>query len=239
MAQNLFLLFSMVMVCLTPGIHGTSHLTFANSTGQVKVTWTGCGVNKVCMAQPPNCEPMGNGSCLFTSVAAGPTLGFSNDRGLIIKLRSLAGPNEYIAVGLTVNASMETTILFICARVNETEFRFFTRDQNNSDSSANLSSTQRPVNNILGNINGNVLKCEFTVPNVIATLINTSFTFQIGNGTLVGGDPGRFSAQMKIGPLKLPDSASTFVCSSSPASFVSPASLLIWSVLAWPALLRM
>ncbi|CAL8366167.1 unnamed protein product [Boreogadus saida] len=251
--NNLFVLVSMVIVCLAPGIHGNGHLTFANSAElQVNITRAGCGVTRVCVDQLVNCNSSMEGSCLFASLevtSRTPPSGSVLD----ITMQGTATANQYIAIGL--KPATGTTMVFICGRQNETLFQFFTRDLNGSM----LVPSQTVTKEILGNITGNLLQCQFTVPNVNAAQTRSpdnTFAIQLARGAIgAAGPEGTFIASRTTEQLNLDDPSSTvpttaapttaapttlaMTTSSGPASFIPSASLLLWSVLALPALLRM
>ncbi|CAL8366168.1 unnamed protein product [Boreogadus saida] len=250
--NNLFVLVSMVIVCLAPGIHGNGHLSFSNIPGlQVNITRAGCGVTRVCVDQLVNCNSSMEGSCLFASLEVTSRTA-PNGSVLDITMQGTAMANEYIAIGLKPTTG--TTLVFVCGRQNEIRFRFFTRDLNSSNSM--LEPSETITTQILGNITGDLIQCQFTVPNVNATearSADNTFAIQLARGALGAGPTGpvgTFNASRTTEPLNLGDPSSTvpttaapttlaMTTSSGPASFIPSASLLLWSVLALPALLRM
>ncbi|CAL8366166.1 unnamed protein product [Boreogadus saida] len=239
----------------TPG----AHLSFANSSEQVTITLAGCGVTRVCVDQLVNCDSSMEGSCLFASLEVTSRTA-PNGSVLDITMQGTAMANEYIAIALIEPRTMGTTMVFICGRMNERVFRFFTRDLNGSM----FVPSQTITTQILGNIAGDLLQCQFTVPGVDATRArsaDTTFAIQLARGALgANGPEGTFIASRTTDPLNLADPSSTvpttvapttaapttaapttlaMTTSSGPASFIPSASLLLWSVLALPALLRM
>ena len=72
---------------------------------QVNITRDGCGMTKLCVETPDDCDPAGNSSCLFASVAATTPMA-PNGSELSLELRG--DSTGYIALGLTANASEVT-----------------------------------------------------------------------------------------------------------------------------------
>jgi len=70
---------------------------------QVNITRTGCGVTKLCVETPDNCDPTGNSSCLFGSVTAGTPM---PPNGVNMSFELSGESAGYIALGLTLNESM-------------------------------------------------------------------------------------------------------------------------------------
>ncbi|XP_028448973.1 uncharacterized protein LOC114565248 [Perca flavescens] len=127
-----------------------------------------------------NCDPSGNKSCLFASVIA-------NGSAMSFQLSGVS--MGYIALGLTVNASQGTTMLFICA-------------QNSSNSGSFFS--DQVTTEISGIVNGNVIKCSFTVPN----MNSTTFSILLGTGNITDNGPGPFKVSFNSGLLNLTNPAS-------------------------------
>ncbi|CAL8317161.1 unnamed protein product [Gadus morhua 'NCC'] len=242
--NNLFLLVSMVIVCLAPGIHGTAHLSFADSSEQqVSITRAGCGVTRVCVDQVMNCTSSMEGSCLFASLEVTSRTP-PNGSVLNITMQGTAMANEYIAIALRPNTG--TTLVFICGRMNETVFRFFTGNLTGSM----LQPSETITKQILGNITGDLIQCQFTVPRVNATQARSAditFAVQLARGALPLVPTGTFSPSRTTEPLNLANPPSTVsttaapttpaaTTSSGPPSFTPSASLLLLSVL---AMLRM
>ncbi|KAI3374683.1 hypothetical protein L3Q82_021260 [Scortum barcoo] len=187
MERVLILLFAALMVFVAPGIQGTSHLSFANNT-QVSINRTGCGTTKLCVETPDGCDPTGNSSCLFVSVAVGtPTP--PNGTTLSVKLRGES--TGYLALGLTRNASEGSTILFICAQNSSNNGTFFFRTMSRNNTNGTLTPTETRVTEIRSKVEGNVIRCEFDIPSVNATTTranpDTTFSVLLGSGPVVGG----------------------------------------------------
>ncbi|CAL8343232.1 unnamed protein product [Merluccius merluccius] len=186
MAQRLFLLVSVVMVFLS------SQIMFSNGTEevQVNVTRTGCGETKLCLDEPVGCDPaVAGSSCLFAAIVGVPAEA-PNGKSLTI---TLSGETTgYIAIGLTANSSVGATAVFVCGQRNGT-FLFLTTQNNNST----LTDGDTPVEDIVGQVNGSVIQCEFTVPNATATgsSHDTTFVVELGTGTINGSN---FSAPMEF-----------------------------------------
>ncbi|KAJ3595056.1 hypothetical protein NHX12_004362 [Muraenolepis orangiensis] len=244
MAQHLFLLVSVVTAWLVPSVLGTSHLMFGNSSELMDITRDGCGETQLCVEVPAACDPVVSGDCLFASIVTGSPV-VNNGRNLSISLRGRSPGDSpgYIAIGFTANASVGSTMLFICAQ-NGSQFRFFTRKQYNNDTGGSLSPTERIVKNILGKVNGSLIQCEFIVTDFNATRLreaDITTVVKLGNGMLDGSGPGPFNATRITDPLNLsqvngsiprPTAASP---ATRVAAFISPACLLLWSSLSWSA----
>lgn len=72
---------------------------------QVNITRDGCGVSKLCVETPDDCDPSSNGTCLFASVIAStPTAPGGSD--LTMQLRGYS--MGYVALGLTHSATEVT-----------------------------------------------------------------------------------------------------------------------------------
>ncbi|XP_070774999.1 putative ferric-chelate reductase 1 [Enoplosus armatus] len=246
MERGLILLVAALMVYVATGVQGTSHLSFANNT-QVNITRDGCGVTKLCVETPDNCDPAGNNSCLFASVVTSTPVA-PNGTELSIELRG--DSMGYIALGLTVNASEGTTMLFICAQNSSNNGTFFFRTMQRNNTDAGLTPTERRVTEIRGMVKGNVIQCEFNVPNVNATNTRTShvttFSLLLGTGSFDGSTLGPFNISRAIGPLNLANPASnittpapTTMTTSGSSGAVHPhAVLLLLSVLTLSVSLR-
>ncbi|XP_045907756.1 putative ferric-chelate reductase 1 isoform X1 [Micropterus dolomieu] len=191
MERGLILLVAALMVYVAPGVQGT--FSFANNTEQVNITMAGCGVTKLCVETPLNCDPTGNNSCLFVSVVASKSVAPTD---LSFELRG--DSTGYIAVGLTAKPSEATTMLFICAPDGQNRtFLFQTMQRNNTD--ALLTPTEMNVTNIQGTVTGNVIQCKFTVPNMNAT----TYSILLGTGHFDGKTFGHFNISLDSGALNL------------------------------------
>lgn len=59
-------------------------------------------MSKLCIQTPDNCDPAGNSSCFFGSVAAGNT---TAPNGTELMFQLSGNSTGYIALGLTANAT--------------------------------------------------------------------------------------------------------------------------------------
>ncbi|XP_034743076.1 putative ferric-chelate reductase 1 [Etheostoma cragini] len=247
MERGWILLVAAVGVYVASGVQGIPNLSFSNNT-QVNISKNGCGVTKLCVQTPANCDPAGNTSCLFASVISSTPVA-PNGSAMSFQLRGESV--GYIALGLTVNASQGTTMLFICAQnsSNNGSFFFQTMDQNNTNGV--LTPTDRITTEIRGIVNRNVIKCEFNVPNVNASKTRitspTTFSLLLGTGTITGNVLGPFNISLNSGLLNLANPASnvpttappTVHTTASSSGAVQPhAMLLLLSVLTLHVLLR-
>ncbi|KAK0145132.1 putative ferric-chelate reductase 1 [Merluccius polli] len=162
----------------------------------VNVTRTGCGETKLCLDEPVGCDPaVAGSSCLFAAIVGAPAEA-PNGKSLTI---TLSGETTgYIAIGLTANSSVGATAVFVCGQRNGT-FLFSTTQNNNST----LTNGDTPVEDIVGQVDGSVIQCEFTVPNATATGSShvTTFVVELGTGTINGTTLGPFSVKKTVGPL--------------------------------------
>ncbi|XP_033505898.1 putative ferric-chelate reductase 1 [Epinephelus lanceolatus] len=246
MERGLILLVAALMIYVSPGVQGTAHLSFVNTT--VNITRHGCGVTKLCVETPNDCDPAGNTSCLFGSVVSTTPVA-SNGANLSIQLRG--DSNGYVALGLTVNASEGTTMLFICGQNNSDNGTFFFRTMQRNNTDNMLSATERRVREIRGMVEGSVIKCEFDVPDVNASNTRTShvttFSILLGTGSFDGNVVGPFNITLNSGPLNLANPASNVPTTPAPTNTttgnnsgaVQPhAVLLLLSVLTLSVMLR-
>lgn len=237
MEQTLIVLVAAVIVCLAPGIQGTSHLSFANNT-EVNITRDGCGSTKLCLETPTDCDPAGNSSCLFASLMASTPVA-PNGTELTVELRG--DSMGYIALGLTANASEGTTMLFICAQNNQNNGSFFfrTMDKNNTDMT--LMGNERRVTEIRGVVNGNVIQCEFNIPAVNATASrtteSTTFTVLLGTGPTTGTTIGAFSANLTTVDVNVADPTSTATTTMAPTTIMANATTMSGSGAVQPQVL--
>ncbi|KAK9538528.1 hypothetical protein VZT92_003691 [Zoarces viviparus] len=224
-----------------------AHLSFSNA--QVEITRSACGVTKLCVETPDDCAPDGTDNCLFTSVVAAAPVA-PNGAMLSIELRG--DSSGYIAVGLTVDATVGTTMLFICAQNSATKaFVFRTMTMNNIGGV--LTANSEPVSAVNGMVTGDVIKCEFNITSVNATRSRgrssqaTTFSILLGTGTTNGDNVGPFNLVLNSGPLDLANPASNVVNATAAAPPTMPNSggavqphavLLLLSVLSLAVMLR-
>ncbi|XP_041849134.1 putative ferric-chelate reductase 1 [Melanotaenia boesemani] len=230
MEQTLILLFTTVMLFVAPGVN--ADLSFA-ANQQFNITRTGCAVTKLCVSTPDSCDPAGNGVCLFGSVNAGTP---SPPNGNQMAFELSGNSSGFIALGLIANASVGTSMLFVCAQNSSGSFFFQTQTRNNTDNT--LTSLNRTVTQIQGKVNGSSIQCGFTVPNLNASntrsASDTTFIIILGSGTVNGNSLGNFTASLTTGPLNLANltsNTSTTAAPSSGTNLHSHAVLLLLSVL--------
>lgn len=72
---------------------------------QVNITRDGCGVSKLCVETPNDCDPAANGTCLFASLTASTPVA---PNGTVLSVELRGESMGYIALGLTQNASEVT-----------------------------------------------------------------------------------------------------------------------------------
>ncbi|XP_038860157.1 putative ferric-chelate reductase 1 [Salvelinus namaycush] len=218
MNRGLLFVVSMVMGCLAPGVSGNGHLSFANNT-EVHITRTGCGLIKLCVETPEQCDPTGKTSCLFASIV---TTAPSSPNGVDLLVELLGDSSGYIALGLTANETEGTSMVFICAQNRNGSFFFRSAQRNNPNNTISL--TQRIVKNITGSVNGTVIQCKFSVPAVNATTrtshVTTFTTFlAVGNVTNSMGI-GDINIRLTNKPLNLADPTSNVATTSVPTTAV-------------------
>nr|XP_033507894.1 putative ferric-chelate reductase 1 isoform X2 [Epinephelus lanceolatus] len=130
---------------------------------------TGCGTQQLCASEPSTCDPSST-NCFF--LAAKQTSGQNFEFGL-------AGQSTgYVAATLSTDATLggnDTT--YVCANNNGT-VKFFGAFLDNG----RLTTTELPVNNVKGSVNGSTIQCTFaaTVPN--STARTTNFVLGISTG---------------------------------------------------------
>ncbi|XP_022614006.1 putative ferric-chelate reductase 1 [Seriola dumerili] len=246
MERGLILLAAALMVFVAPGVQGTAHLSFATNR-TVNITRDGCGSTKLCVETPDDCDPAGNGTCLFGAVNTSTPMA-PNGTDLSIQLRG--NSQGYVALGLTANASVGTTMLFICAQNSSNNGTFFFRTMQRNNTDNELSPTETIVREIRGSVEGDVIRCEFDVPGVNATSTRTShaitFSILLGSGTVNGGVIGAFNSTLNSGPLNITNPASNNVNTTPAPATTSGASsvlhphalLLLLSVLTLSVKLR-
>ncbi|XP_019203208.1 putative ferric-chelate reductase 1 [Oreochromis niloticus] len=202
MERGLSLLIAAVMLFVAPSVQAADDFSFTNAA--VNITNTGCGKTKLCIQTPDNCDPAGNSSCFFASVAAGNT---TAPNGTELMFQLSGNSTGYIALGLTANATQGTTALYICAQnsSNNPSFVFAARQRNNTDNT--LSTFNATVTKIRGQVVNGTIQCEFSVPNLNATNTrsadSTTYVVILGSGPLNGNDFGTFTTNKITGSLNL------------------------------------
>lgn len=223
MERGLILLVAALMVYVASGVQGTSHLSFANNT-QVNITRAGCGVTKLCVETPDYCDPTGNNSCLFSSVGASAPLA---PNGIDLSFELRGDSMGYIALGLTVNATEGTSLLFICAQNSSDNGTFFfrTMQRNNTDNA--LTAAEMTVREIQGLVKDNVIRCEFNV-NVNITMTRSSYasTFSVllGNGSIDDNELSSFNILLNRS-LNLANLTSNINTTPAPTVNVTPSNV--------------
>ncbi|XP_005924594.1 putative ferric-chelate reductase 1 [Haplochromis burtoni] len=204
MERGLSLLIAAVMLFVAPGVQAADSFSFATNA-TVNITKTGCGISKLCIQTPDNCDPAGNSSCFFGSVAAGNT---TAPNGTELMFQLSGNSTGYIALGLTANATQGTTALYICAQnsSNNASFVFAARQRNNINNNT-LSTFNSTVTKIRGQVVNGKIQCEFSVPNLNATNTrsadSTTYVVILGSGPLTGSNFGAFTASKTTDPLNL------------------------------------
>ncbi|XP_072219139.1 putative ferric-chelate reductase 1 [Leuresthes tenuis] len=233
MERVLILLTTTVMLFMATGVQAM--LSFANNK-EVNITRTGCGVTKLCVETPDNCDPTGNSSCLFGSVTAGTPM---PPNGVNMSFELSGNSSGYIALGLTLNETMGINMLFICGQ-NGSDMFFFQAVSKNGTSEM-FEVLNRDVMEIRGTVNGDMIQCEFNVPGLNATNTRsfhaTTFIVILGHGNVIGGSPGPLRVALTTNPLNLADPASNVNTTSMPPTggagrpHLSHAGLLLLSIL--------
>ncbi|XP_037537823.1 putative ferric-chelate reductase 1 [Nematolebias whitei] len=182
MERTLTLFFATLVVLVTSGVQ--AQLSYATNT-TVNVTGTGCGSSKLCVDTPSGCDPTGNSSCFFGSIKV------KNVTTNQFSFQLSGNSTGYVALGLTVNSSAGSTLLFACARKasNNASIIFLTSLMNNAG--GNLTQGNAMVTEIRGLVNNNQIQCEFDVSGLNATNStflkssqDTSYVIILGSGQL-------------------------------------------------------
>ncbi|XP_021469454.2 putative ferric-chelate reductase 1 [Oncorhynchus mykiss] len=234
MDRGLLFVASVVMGCLAPGVSGNGHLSFANNT-EVHITRTGCGLTKLCVETPEQCDPTGKTSCLFASIV---TTAPSPPNGVDLLVELLGNSSGYIALGLTANETEGTSMVFICAQNRNGSFFFRSAQRNNLNNTISL--TQRIVKNITGSVNGTFIQCKFMLPAVNATTrtshVTTFVTFLAVGNVINGMGIGDINIHLTNKPLNLADPTSNVATTAVPttagsSALTSQAVMVLLSVL--------
>lgn len=217
MERGLILLVAALMVYVAPGVHGTAHLSFANNT-EVEVNRDGCGVTKLCLETPDDCDPSTEGMCLFVALQTSPPMP-PEGTNLSVGLR---GTSEgYVAMGLTNNANEGSTMLFICAQNSSNNGSFFFRTMERNNSNGELTPNERITQEIRGTVNNSVIRCQFEVPNLNASQLRTShattFAVLLGTGPVENGMIGNFDIMLRSNPLNIANPTATDIATTTEA----------------------
>ncbi|XP_030608603.1 putative ferric-chelate reductase 1 [Archocentrus centrarchus] len=206
MERGLSLLIATVIIFVASGVQAQS-FSFANNT-ELNITLAGCGVTKLCVSTPSQCNPAGNSNCLFGSVRAGNTSALS---GTNLTFELSGDSSGYIALGLTVNPNQGTALLYICVRNSSTNTTiiFDARDWNSTKPLNSAQKLNQTVTAIRGNVNGNKIQCGFTLPAVNSSTVtrssnsSTTFAILLGSGSYNGGTFGNFIVNLTSSLLNL------------------------------------
>ncbi|MEQ2264300.1 hypothetical protein XENORESO_020025 [Xenotaenia resolanae] len=185
-------------------------LGFQPVFSQVEITRTGCGTTKFCLEEPDKCNPAANTTpCLFGS---GKATAFNSQTGIDLTFELSGNSTGYIALGLTQNASVGSTMLFVCGQNSSSNATFFFTTMT-LDVNKTLTSLARNVTGIQSSVVGENIKCKFSVSNLNATATatalqnranrDTTFEVVIGSGPLNGNTLGPFNLARNSGPLDL------------------------------------
>ncbi|KAM9718868.1 putative ferric-chelate reductase 1 [Menidia menidia] len=203
MEQVWILLLSSVMLFMAPGVQA-----------QVSVNRTGCGLTKLCLETPDDCDPSGNSSCLFGSVAAGPHM---PPNGVNLSFELSGQSPGYIGLGLTVNATVGSTRLFICGKRNET---FFFRTMSRNNTNEMLTPENTTAVDVQGALSGDVIRCLFSVGGLNATALrsshSTTFSVLLGRGNVTDDGVGPLVVVLSSDPLDLTNPGSNVNTTATP-----------------------
>ncbi|XP_047224880.1 putative ferric-chelate reductase 1 [Girardinichthys multiradiatus] len=201
MERTLIQVIATMMVFLTLG--------FQPVLSQVEITRTGCGTTKFCLEEPVKCDPAVNTTpCLFGS---GKATAFNNLTGIDLTFELSGNSTGYIALGLSQNASVGSTMLFVCGQNSSSNRTFFFMTMTLDNVNANLTSLARNVTGLQSSVVGENIKCKFSVSNLNATATalqtrankDTTFQVVIGSGPFDGNTLGRFNLARNSGSLDL------------------------------------
>ncbi|KAG7454996.1 hypothetical protein MATL_G00251850 [Megalops atlanticus] len=224
MDSRLTLVVSVVMGCLVLTVRGDGHLS--NSTGSSDFTFlsvqpltgvfnrTGCGVSKLCVEQPTECNPATNGTCAFVSSA----LSSVNGTDIAFELRGES--TGYIALLLSPDSQQGNDKAYVCANSNNSVI-LTTALFNNS---ALTPDNTLPVSGALGSVSGNIIRCSFVASGLNATAssarsADTSFFVSFATGSFSNGVLGSPAVQLLSNrSLDLTNASSNASPSSAPTA---------------------
>ncbi|XP_061111438.1 uncharacterized protein LOC133137277 [Conger conger] len=154
------------------------------------ITRDTCGRTKLCEEVPADCDPSGNGDCLFVSAATATT---NRPSGINIAFELRGNTSGYVVLILSPDMNQGGgDQSFVCAQFNDT-LRFFTASFDNG--SLTMTHMMGAVSNALASRNGTVIRCTFTALGLNATARrspDSSFYVFAGTGEYDGvslGDP--------------------------------------------------
>ncbi|XP_061111539.1 uncharacterized protein LOC133137338 [Conger conger] len=149
-----------------------------------------CGQTKLCEEVPADCDPSGNGNCLFVSATTATT---TRPSGINIAFELRGNTSGYVALILSPDMNQGGgDESFVCAQFNNT-LRFFTASFDNG--ALTMTNRTGAVSNALASLNGTVIRCTFTALGLNATASrspDSSFYVFAGTGEYDGvslGDP--------------------------------------------------
>ncbi|XP_061111531.1 uncharacterized protein LOC133137334 [Conger conger] len=149
-----------------------------------------CGQTKLCEEVPADCDPSGNGNCLFVSATTATT---TRPSGINIAFELRGNTSGYVALILSPDMNQGGgDESFVCAQFNNT-LRFFTASFDNG--ALTMTNRMGAVSNALASLNGTVIRCTFTALGLNATARrspDSSFYVFAGTGEYDGvslGDP--------------------------------------------------
>ncbi|XP_061109519.1 uncharacterized protein LOC133136229 [Conger conger] len=154
------------------------------------ITRDTCGRTKLCEEVPADCDPSGNGDCLFVSAATATT---NRPSGINIAFELRGNTSGYVVLILSpdmIQGGGDES--FVCAQFNNT-LRFFTASFDNG--ALTMTNRTGAVGNALASLNGTVIRCTFTALGLNATARrspDSSFYVFAGTGEYDGvslGDP--------------------------------------------------
>ncbi|XP_040886992.1 uncharacterized transmembrane protein DDB_G0289901-like isoform X2 [Toxotes jaculatrix] len=169
-------------------------------TLETPVSREGCGTQRLCAAQPSECNPSNAGSCFFLS-ARQRNNGQNFDFGL-------SGLSEgYIAATLSTDTNVgnnDTT--YVCAN-NNGVVKFFSTVLNNG----RLIERVLNVNSVRGRVNGTKIQCTFAATVVTPSTRAPTVSISISNGTFnsTSGQLGDVNLQFRSGLVDLANANAT------------------------------
>ncbi|XP_027009556.2 putative ferric-chelate reductase 1 [Tachysurus fulvidraco] len=154
---------------------------------EYNMTSTDCGIAKLCWSNVPNCDPLENSTCFFTSIQL-------NSQTVFFELSGWT--SGYVALKLAaINQTEVGDVVFVCANNNTAIGTFFfeTASQNGTNSVSTIDSVQGALKQ-----NDSLIQCSFTTTSNLTsnsfgnlTLTNTTTVFLAimtgsTNGTQLG-----------------------------------------------------
>ncbi|XP_028330456.1 putative ferric-chelate reductase 1 [Gouania willdenowi] len=170
-----------VAVTPTPAVVATMALTSITAVPLMEsVNWDGCSVTRLCVHEPPGCDPSSNARCLFMSAEQQIGRNFSID---------LSGHSiGYIAATFSTDDSLGGhDVTYICAADGSTVV-FITATLHNDF----LILTLSEMSNGKGRVDGNKIQCSFSVvlPESIMRVNNLAAALHTGSYNATSGALG-------------------------------------------------